>query len=161
MSNQKNTTTATATARKARIASARASVRELVLAERAAASAHREARSAFNRATHATRPVPVSVKAARAAGVKGERGTVTVSAEVAGKYVSLKAFAGKRVTFVIVGDSASVSVGAGKPSQAALKAAERAHVQASRKVASARANVARITGKSPVSGKAQEAVSAA
>jgi len=135
-------------AARAKLAAARANVRELAAAEKIAAAAMREARSAANRAAHAARPVPVSVNAVRAAGLKGESGTVVVSEDVAAKFVSLKPFAGKRVRVAIVDGHASVTPG-GKGSgeaPAALKRATSAHAAAARKLAAGRARVATLKG---------------
>lgn len=143
MSNVKSTPAA-----RAKLAAARANVRELAAAEKLAAAAMREARSAANKSAHAARPVPVSVGAVRAAGLKGENGTVTVSEEVAAKFVSLRAFVGTRVRVAIVDGHASVTPGVkgGSEASAALKRATSAHAAAARKLAAGRARVATLKG---------------
>lgn len=148
MGNTKNTTKSAT--QRARIAQAREAVKVAVQTERQAAAAMRDARSAVNRATHAARPVPVSVAAAQSVAPKlsaGKSVAVTVPADAAGsKFVSIRAFAGKRVTVAISEDGKSASVAVpvkGGGTAQALAQATRVHAAAVKRTTTARAAVKR------------------
>lgn len=153
MSNSKVTPAQSAAAmrKRAKIAAARATVRECVAAERAAAATVRDTRSALNRAMHRATPVRVSASAVAAvtgaAMADGASARVTVTDAHAVKYVSLRPLVGVKVTFSRTGDAyVAIRPVATSPEARAHVAAERAHVAAVKRTATARAAVKRASG---------------